>query len=139
MASLAGADDAFAAIALAAVACDGELSAAEARQLRLLLEWRQPYCQRSAEAMGALLDRLLAILRQAGWEDLAAMATPLLSPQQRLTALAVACQLIWADHVALPTELRALEQLGVLLELDPGQTTAIVEAIGWLNRDSLAS
>ena len=56
---LTNAAEAFAAIALAAVACDGELAALEARGLRQQLEYRQPYCTYSDLAMADLLDRLL--------------------------------------------------------------------------------
>ena len=56
--------EAFAAIALAAVACDGELASLEARSLRQQLEFREPYCQLSDLAMGELLDRLLQLLRK---------------------------------------------------------------------------
>ena len=41
--TIADAAEAFAAIALAAVACDGELASSEARSLRQHLEFRHPY------------------------------------------------------------------------------------------------
>ena len=91
--------EAFAAVALAAVACDGELTSLEARSLRQQLEFREPYCHLSDQAMGALLDRLLRLLREQGWQALVNQAAPLLPPQATETALAVAAALTQADSV----------------------------------------
>lgn len=96
---LTSAADAFAAIALAAIAADGELSAVEARALRQQLEFRQPFRRFSDQQMGELLDRVLAQLRGSSCEALVKQATPLLSVEQRETALAVAAHLIHADHI----------------------------------------
>jgi hypothetical protein len=68
--------EAFAAIALAAVACDGVLDQDEARQLRGQLECRHPYSQTSEESMGRLFDGLLDRLRHHGWRPLIAEAIP---------------------------------------------------------------
>ena len=71
---------AFAAIALAAVACDGELKRREAQGLRQQLENRTPYADLSEEAMGDLLDQLLELLRDQGCGALMQAADPVLSP-----------------------------------------------------------
>lgn len=130
--------EAFAAIALAAVGCDGELTAAEARGLRQLLEFRTPFRSLDAAAMGALLDQLLAILRQDGWPALVEQAVPLLSPDQRQTALAVAVQLTLVDELSCSDERRFLRQLAERLEVSAERLAAIEEVIGLLHRDSLA-
>ena len=130
--------EAFAAIALASVACDGELAAAEARALRQHLEFRQPFCRYPDGAMAELLDQLLLILRQQGCEALVAQAAPLLEPQQRQTALAVAVNLTQADHVQSLVERRFLHQLGDLLAIAPERVAVILDVIDLLNRDSLA-
>jgi hypothetical protein len=130
--------EAFAAIALAAVCCDGELSAAEARGLRQLLEFRTPFRHRDAAEMGALLDHLLAILRCDGWPALVEQAVPLLTPDQRQTALAVAVQLTLVDEVSCTDERRFLQQLADRLEVAPDRLATIEDVIGLLHRDSLA-
>jgi hypothetical protein len=130
--------EAFAAIALAAVGCDGELSAAEARGLRQLLEFRTPFRSLDAAAMGSLLDQLLAILRRDGWPALVEQAVPLLSPDQRQTALAVAVQLTLVDELSCSDERRFLRQLAERLEVPPERLATIEEVIGLLHRDSLA-
>ena len=58
--------EAFAAIALAAVACDGKLGRDEAHALRCQLEYRSLYNDSSEAAMGELFDRLLQLLREQG-------------------------------------------------------------------------
>lgn len=60
------ASKAFAAIALAAVACDGTLGRDEAKALRGLLEHRTPYADLTDLAIAELFDSLLAALRQGG-------------------------------------------------------------------------
>ena len=84
------------------------------------------------------LDRLLAILRSDGWPALVEQAAPLLTPDQRQTALAVAVQLTLADAVETSDERRFLQQLAGQLEIDAARLATIEEVIGLLHRDSLA-
>ena len=58
--------EAFAAIALAAVACDGSLGRDEAHALRTQLEYRSWYSSSTEADMGDLFDRLLHRLRDHG-------------------------------------------------------------------------
>ena len=58
--------EAFAAVALAAVACDGSLGRDEAHALRRQLENRSLYVSCSEAEMGELFDRLLTLLRERG-------------------------------------------------------------------------
>lgn len=131
--------EAFAAVALAAVACDGELANLEIRALRQQLEYRKPYRDYSERQMGDLLDRLLAILRAQGVSELIQQAAAALAPDLKETALAMAASLIHADHIQTPEEVAFLEELGALLALGSGRATQIVEVISLLHRDSIAS
>lgn len=135
---LSGPGEAFAAIALAAVACDGELSTLEARALRQQLEYRQPFRNLDDGAMAALLDRLLRILRQRGCEALVREAAPLLQAQQRQTAYAVAVALTGADHVETAAERLFLQQLALELAIPAERASTILEVIRLLTSDSLA-
>ncbi len=132
------APQAFAAIALAAVACDGSLGRDEARALRRQLEHRTPYVDLGEDAMGELFDGLLSELRQHGIESLLAAAVPALDHDQRETALAVAAELIHADHHLQPGESAFLEGLAGLLELPDGRAERVLAVIAALHRDSLA-
>ena len=132
--------EAFAAVALCAVACDGVLGKDEAHALRRQLEYRTPYSQRTEAAMGDLFDQLLEALRlDDGLNKLIGEAIPALSPTQQETALAVAAQLVHADRVVGAEESAFLKSLCDRMTLPTGKAEAIVEAIMVLNRDSLAS
>jgi hypothetical protein len=116
--------EAFAAIALAAVACDGGLDHEEARSLRGQLEGRHPFSARSEESMGRLFDGLLDQLRSDGWRTLIGRAIPVLSPSQRVVA---------------DEEGDLLREMASLMALPAGRAEQILDVIAVLNRDSLAS
>ncbi len=131
--------EAFAAIALAAVACDGGLDHEEARNLRGQLEGRHPFSGRSEESMGRLFDGLLDQLRSDGWRSLIGKAIPALSPRQQETALAMAAQLVHCDRVVADEEGELLREMASLMGLQAGRAEQILDVIAVLNRDSLAS
>lgn len=130
--------EAFAAVALGAVACDGVLGKDEAHALRRQLEYRSPYKDRSEEEMAALFDTLLTVLREQGIDALIAQALPQLKPDHQETALAVAAQLVHADRKVGASEADFLSKLGAKLALPEGRAEAVIGAIMALNRDSLA-
>ena len=131
--------DAFAAIALGAVACDGVLDKDEAHALRTHLECRAPYNQKSESEMGELFDRLLSVLRQKqGLNNLVDEALPALTVRQQETALALAAQLVHADRVVAQEELNFLDTLCQRMAIPDGDAQGIVAAIMTLNRDILA-
>ena len=129
--------DAFAAIALAAVACDGILGREEAHALRRQLEYRSLYCDSTEAGMGDLFDRLLKTLREKGVDGLIDEALPQLSALQQESALAVAAHLVHADRKVTEAEQQFLQRLAGLMTLADGEATMIVRAIAALNRDSL--
>lgn len=131
--------EAFAAVALAAVACDGVLGRDEAHALRLQLEYRSLYSSNSEAAMGELFDQLLAVLRQRGVTGLVEEALPVLSPRQQQSALALAAHLVHADKRMNPEEKDFLQQLVSKVELPENEANMIVVAIEALNRDMLDS
>lgn len=133
------APEAFAAVALAAVACDGTLGRQEARALRQALEYRTPYRDLSEQAMGDLFDGLLDQLHAGGWGSLVHAAIPHLDASQRETSLALAAQLVWADRTVTPTEQQFLQELGQRLALAEGKADQILEVVALLHRDSLAA
>lgn len=136
--SISDAAEAFAAIALAAVACDGELASLEARSLRQQLEFRHPYRELGDAAMAALLDKLLALQRQQGWQGLVEQAAPYLQGEHAETALAVAASLTQADHVESNAEQTFLHTLSTALAVEPDRARVILDVVAILNRDSLA-
>jgi uncharacterized tellurite resistance protein B-like protein len=130
--------EAFAAICLAAVGCDGQLGRDEAQTLRALLEYRSPYRNQSEQQMGELFDQLLTRLREQGWSPLVADAVPALSLPQRETVLALACHLVRADRQIQPVEEAFLAELLAQLALPDQRGEQIRDAIAALHRDALA-
>jgi len=132
--------DAFAAIALGAVACDGVLDKDEVHALRTHLEYRAPYNKKSDSEMGELFDRLLSVLRQKqGLNNLVDEALPALTVRQQETALALAAQLVHADRVVAQEERDFLDTLCQRMAIPDEDAQDIVAAIMTLNRDILAS
>ncbi len=131
--------EAFAAVALVAVACDGRLDQEEARALRQQLEGRTPFRDRSEGEMALLFDSLLGILRSEGWQTLLERAVPRLLPEQQETALAMAAHLVHSDRLIDPVELRLLELMIELVEIPAERSERILEVITLLHRDSLAA
>ena len=131
--------EAFAAIALATVACDGILGKDEAHALRRQLEYRTPYKDRSEREMAMLFDQLLRRLREHGSSQLIKDALPHLKQSQKETALAVAVQLVHADRTVTTEEQAFLNELAQSVDLPQGKAQAVMDAIMALNYDSLAS
>ena len=129
--------EAFAAVALAAVACDGTLGREEAHALRRQLEYRSLYRSSSEAEMGELFDQLLAIMRGSGVEGLIDQALPELDIVQKESALAVAAHLVHADRKVTADEKAFLQRLAESINLPDGDAGMIVRAIEALNRDSL--
>lgn len=131
--------EAFAALALVAVACDGSLDREEAHNLREQLQDRTPYRELSEESMGAMFDALLAELRREGWRGLLERALPQLTAAQQETGLAMAAQLVHCDRIVHEEEQRMLTFLAQKSALPPERSAQILEVIALLNRDSLAA
>ena len=129
--------EAFAAIALAAVACDGSLGRDEAHALRTQLEYRSWYSSSTEADMGDLFDRLLHNLRDQGVGGLIEQALPVLSSSQQQSALAVAAHLTHADRNVTEEESAFLLDLSQRMALPEGQAASILVAIEALNRDRL--
>ena len=129
--------EAFAAIALAAVACDGSLGRDEAHALRTQLEYRSWYSSSTEADMGDLFDRLLHNLRDQGVGGLIEQALPVLSSSQQQSALAVAAHLTHADRNVTEEESAFLLDLSQRMALPEGEAASILVAIEALNRDSL--
>ena len=130
--------EAFAAIGLAAVACDGTLDGDEAAMLRQLLEVRSPYGKLGEAVMAAMFDGLLGRLHSGGWEQLLLDAAPVLSPPQQETAYAMAALLVHTNRSFKPVEQAMLQRLGELISVPVERCAQILDVMAVLHRDSLA-
>lgn len=129
--------EAFAAIALAAVACDGRLDRDEAHALRRQLENRSIYSGLSEVEMGDLFDTLLSLLRSSGVIGLISEAIPVLSPGQQESALAVAAHLVHADRMVTPEETSLLQTLATDMVVPTADAEMVIRSIAALNRTEL--
>ena len=125
--------EAFAAIALAAVACDGRLDRDEAHALRRQLENRSIYSGLSEVEMGDLFDTLLTLLRSSGVNGLISEAIPVLSPGQQESALAVAAHLVHADRMVTPEETSLLQTLATDMVVPTADAEMVIRSIAALN------
>jgi hypothetical protein len=132
------ASEAFAAIALVAVACDGVMDPTESQALRRQLEARSPYRELSLVAMGHLFDGLLERLREVGWSQLLSEALPALTEAQQETAFAMAAELVHADHEVEPMEEEFLSTMARQLTLPADRADQILDVIRVMHRDALA-
>ena len=129
--------EAFAAIALAAVACDGRLDRDEAHALRRQLENRSIYSGLSEVEMGDLFDTLLTLLRSSGVNGLISEAIPVLSTGQQESALAVAAHLVHADRMVTPEETSLLQTLATDMVVPTADAEMVIRSIAALNRTEL--
>ena len=124
-APLSNAPRAFAAIALAAVAWDGQLTMAGTRALRHALDYRAPFHSFDDAAMVGLLDQLLADLRRMGAQHLMVDAAAQLNPDQRHSAYAVATEIMRSDGPLQEDERNILVNLACALNLEIELTAQI--------------
>ena len=130
--------EAFAAIALAAVAADGKIRLDESSALRKVLEHRRPFREMSEQAMGNLAIKLMKSLESYGVRGLMDRALLKLSPDMQESALAVAAHLVYSDRWVKPQETEFLNYLVDQVQLPQGSDGAsIVRAFEIFYRDTL--
>jgi tellurite resistance protein len=130
--------EAFAAIALAAVAADGKIRQDEASALRKVLEHRRLFSEMSEQAMGNLSIELMQSLESDGVRGLMDRALLKLSPDLQESALAVAAHLVYSDRWVKPQEKEFLNYLVDQVKLPEGSDGAsIVRAFEIFYRDTL--
>jgi hypothetical protein len=126
--------EAFAGIALIAIAADGYLSEQEGQDMTLTLSRMHLFRSYSADVMHRMFDKLLALLKQQGPGDLLNLAKASLPQDLRETAFAIATDLILSDGTVTPQEQSFLDDLYRILEI-PGDTALqIVQVMNIKNR-----
>jgi tellurite resistance protein len=123
----------FAAIALAAVSWDGQLTMAGTRALRHCLDYRDPFRSLDDTDIVALLDQLLGDLRSMGAQHLMVEAAAQLNRDQRQTAYAVAVEIMRSDGPLQSDERNILENLSNVLELDADVVSSIRQVMDILH------
>jgi uncharacterized membrane protein YebE (DUF533 family) len=126
--------EAFAGVALAAVASDGFLSEEEAQIIPFTLTRMKLFQNYSDNDMRRLFDKLLAQLQRDGVEALFASARSNLSPQLRETAFAIAADLVLVDGIVTDEERSFLDELYRILEISEAVATQVIDVMAIKNR-----
>ena len=126
---------AFAAVSLAALACDKTMDRDEVRILKEQLLSRPAYAAMSDCELSEMFEGLLVDLRHCGIDAFIKVAIPLLSQRQCETVLAVATQLLMCDGPLSSDEQHFLDGLPGLMALDFQRSSVIVEVIALLFSD----
>ncbi|MEB3272629.1 MAG: tellurite resistance TerB family protein [Prochlorothrix sp.] len=121
--------EAFAAIALAAIAADGYLSDEETQSLPRVLSRMNLFQTYSNEQMERLFDKLLAIMKTQGVALLLAAAKASLPENLEQTAFAIATDLIFSDRLVTPEEKVFLEDLYRILAIPEAHAQNILDVI----------
>jgi tellurite resistance protein len=126
--------EAFAAVALVAIAADGYLSDQEGRDMTMTLARMQLFRSYSNDVMHRMLDKLLAMLKREGPGALVNVAKACLPQDLRETAFAIATDLVLSDGTVTSQEQAFLDDLYRILEI-PGDTALqIVQVMTIKNR-----
>jgi hypothetical protein len=126
--------EAFASIALVAIAADGYLADQEGEDMSLLLSRMKLFNNYRGEALHRMLDTLLDRLKREGPGQLVAKAKVCLPADLRETAFAIATDLILADRTVTQQEQAFLDDLYRILELPEQLALQIVQVMTIKNR-----
>ncbi len=129
-----GPAEAFAAIALIALAADGYADDAEEKALMTTLSRMQLFRSYPADVLEKMLDRLLSILQRKGADTLLASALASLPHDLQETAFAVTADIVLADGEVTEEEEEFLNQLYHALEIPEETALKIIEVMLMKNR-----
>jgi len=124
-----GPAEAFAAIALIAVAADGYITDTEARSIATTLSRMQLFRSYPDDVMRRMIDRLLSILQREGAEVLFKAAMSTLPDELKETAFAVATDIMLADGEVSEEEEALLNDLYHALEISEEIAVKIIDVM----------
>lgn len=127
-------EEAFACVALVAIAADGYLSDQEGRDMTMTLARMQLFESYSSEEMKQLFDRLLTLLKRYGPGTLISKAKGSLPEELRETAFAIATDLVLSDKTVTDQEQAFLDDLYQILEIPGTVALQIVQVMNIKNR-----
>ncbi|MCL1466212.1 tellurite resistance TerB family protein [Argonema galeatum] len=124
-----GPAEAFAAIALIAVAADGYMTDSEAQAISTTLSRMQLFRSYPADVMRKMIDRLLGILQREGIEVLFNAAITTLPDELKETSFAVATDIVLADGEVTEEEEKLLNDLYRALEISEENAVKIIDVM----------
>ena len=126
--------EAYAAVAVAAVASDGEISQEEVDRAALDLFSLRPFKNSDIKDLANTLNKVAGHIKRRGMAAVLQAAKAGLSKEQMETAFFVAVDLVLADGIVEETEKKFLEDLQRTIELDDETATKIVDVVAIKNR-----
>lgn len=124
-----GPAEAFAAIALIAVAADGYMTDSEAQAISTTLSRMQLFRSYPGDVMRKMIDRLLGILQREGIEVLFNAAITTLPDELKETSFAVATDIVLADGEVTEEEEKLLNDLYRALEIPEEMAVKIIDVM----------
>jgi hypothetical protein len=124
-----GPAEAFAALALIAVAADGYLAESEAQVLNAALSRMHLFRSYSGDVMASMYDRLLGILRRQGSNALFNLAVETLPHDLYNTAFAIVTDIVLADGEISSEEEKLLNDLYHALDLSEDIAVKIIDVM----------
>ena len=122
-------EEAFASFSLAAIAADGMITEEEANGLIVSLIRMKMFRGYNSNQMGALLNKLIGIVRKQGIDVLIAMAKDALPEDMRETAFAVSTDLALADGEIAQQEKDILTKFQQVLGIPEDKAVNIIEVM----------
>lgn len=122
-------EESFASISLAAIAADGTITEEEAQGMIVGLVRMKLYASYNANQMGAMLNKLVGIIKKQGIDGLLNMAKEGLAPDMRETAFAVATDLALADGEIAQKEKDILTKIQQDLGIPEDKAVNIIEVL----------
>lgn len=127
-------EEAFAAVSLAAVAADGEITEEEARGLITSLLRMKLYEKFNDKQMSAIFNKLVGVIKRQGVDALVTSSKEVLQADLRETAFAVAADLALADGVLAKGEKDILTKIQESLGVPEDKAVNIIEVMLIKNR-----
>lgn len=122
-------EESFASISLVAIAADGVITEEEAQGMVVGLVRMKMYAGYNSNQMGAMLNKLVGIIRKQGIDALLSMAKEGLSPDMKETAFAVATDLALADGEIAEKEKQILTKIQQDLGIPEDKAVTIIEVL----------
>ncbi len=122
-------EESFASISLAAIAADGVITEEEAQGMVVGLVRMKMFAGYNSNQMGAMLNKLVGIIRKQGIDALLSMAKEGLSPDMKETAFAVATDLALADGEIAEKEKQILTKIQQDLGIPEDKAVTIIEVL----------
>jgi len=127
-------NEAFAAVAVAAIASDGTISEEEVQRTAMNLAAMPVFRNHDLREMGGTLNKVAGILKKRGAGAVMPAAKLALSKEQCEQAFFLATDLLLADGVVEKEERQFLEEVRVALAVDEPMALKIVEVVVIKNR-----